>query len=121
MTLDTNILIAYFNDQADIADAIERWQRDSKPLLISTITQTEVLSYARLAPKQIRLIQQFLTSFVIVPYDAILANIAAYFRREYHLTLPDAAIAATALSADSPLVTRDKAFRKVSELTLVSI
>lgn len=121
MILDTNILIAYFNDQVDIADAIERWQRDSKLLLISTITQTEVLSYARLAPQQIKLIQQFLTSFIIVPYDVNLANIGAYFRREYHLTLPDAAIAATALYSDSPLVTRDKAFSKVSELTLVSV
>lgn len=45
----------------------------------------------------------------------------AYLRREYHLSLPDAGIAATAIQSELPLVTRDKAFRKVSELKIVTL
>ena len=46
---------------------------------------------------------------------------AAQIRRLYRLEIPDAAIAATALVNDIPLVTRDRQFRKVLSLIIVSI
>ena len=121
MTLDTNILIAYFKDQTDIADTIEFWKRNGKSLFISTISQTEILSYAQLSSKEVSAISNFLASFLVVSYDAHLANIAAFFRREYKLTLPDAAIVATAVRQETPLVTRDKKLFRISELTVIKI
>lgn len=89
--------------------------------MVSTISQTEILSYSQLSVKEVSAISNFLASFLIIPYDSHLANIAAYFRREYKLTLPDAAIVATAIQQETPLVTRDKKLFRISELTVIKI
>ncbi len=41
-------------------------------------------------------------------------------KRKYHLKLPDAIIAASAIAFDMPLITSDKQFKTISELVDVS-
>lgn len=41
-------------------------------------------------------------------------------RKKYHLKLADAVIAATAIVYNMPLITADKQFRTVKELTLIA-
>lgn len=49
-----------------------------------------------------------------------LLNETTRLRREYHLKLPDAIIAATALTKVATLVTADKDFRKLNELKIIN-
>ena len=46
---------------------------------------------------------------------------AAWLARLYRLKIPDAAIAATAADCAMPLVSRDRGFRKVKEISLVAL
>lgn len=80
-----------------------------------------ILSYPLLAEKDIREAKEFLSAFVSIPFDDILAEKAAYFRRVHKLTLTDSGIAATAFTYRVPLITRDKQFQKVKEITVIEI
>lgn len=64
---------------------------------------------------------RFLRSFLCIPFDERLAEKAARLARLYRLKIPDAAIAATAADCAMPLVSRDRGFRKVKEVSLVEV
>lgn len=121
MLLDTNILIAYLANDRSIVDPLVRWKQTNQSLFISTISITEILSLTNLSNKEIAVIKNFLEDFIPMVLDVEIAETAAYFRRVYRLTLPDAEIAATAFVFSHPLVTRDRQFQKISELTVVDI
>ncbi len=120
MILDTNILIAYLDGQKQVVEAIQSW-RSRGPLFISTVTTLEMLAFAELTPADTEKIKNFLQGFISIPLDDFLAETAALFKRTYNLELPDAAIAATAATKQLPLVTRDRQFRKIREITVIEI
>lgn len=107
MLLDTNILIDYLNGDLAITSFFERLQMEKRLLCISVITHTEVLSLPSLDSKTAAKIQNFLSTFHTVPYDLSLSEGAAHLRRTYRLSIPDACIAATAISLGAPLGSRD--------------
>ena len=121
MILDTNILIGYLNGEENIVKTINDWKRAGQVLFISSISVAETLALPNLTPKEINKIKAFLKNFLSIPFDDIIAERAALIKRIYNLTLPDSAIAATALSHNLPLVTRDQQFRKIQEITVVEI
>lgn len=58
--------------------------------------------------------------FISMPFDRPISHLAAEIRRGSKIKLPDAAIAASALYYDVPLVTRNaKDFKKLKDLRLV--
>jgi predicted nucleic acid-binding protein len=119
--LDTNILIAFLNGDSHVIHGLTAWRREGHTLCVSSISVAEVLSFATLAPEDLHTAKQFLETFVSIPLDNPLAEMAAILRRMYRLGLPDAAIAATAIRYHLPLVTRDKDFQKIRELTLLRL
>lgn len=121
MILDSNICIAYLNGDVSVIDALSYWKEEGRTIFISSLSITEVLSYPSLAPNEVEDAKSFLEGFISIPFDNHLAEIAASFRRIYRISTPDAAIAATALTRNVPLVTRDHQFRKIKELTIVEI
>lgn len=121
MVIDSNILIGYLNGDAAIIETLNSWKQDSRVLLISAISFAEVLSYPLLAEKDIFEAKEFLSGFVSIPFDDILAEKAAYFRRLHKLTLTDAGIAATAFAFHAPLITRDKQFQKIKEISVIEV
>lgn len=121
MIIDSNILIGYLNGDEAIIEALNGWKEDSRVLLISAVSFAEVLSYPKLAEKDIQETKKFLSGFVSIPLDDILAEKAAYFRRIYKLTLTDAAIAGTASVYRVPLITRDKQLQKVKEIFVIEV
>lgn len=121
MTLDTNIIIAYLNGEQEVIVTLTNWKREGHPLFVSSLTVGEVLSLSHLTSRDIQKIKTFLAAFIVVPLDNTIAERAAFLRRLYRLLLPDAGIAATALEYAVPLVTRDRTFQKVKELTVVVI
>ena len=121
MVLDTNILIAYLNGDEGIITAVSDWKKEGRILFISSLSTAEVLSLPGLSLDDIAIIKKFLHDFISIPFDDTLADSASLIRRAYHIGITDAAIAATALTRNVPLVTRDKQFLKIKELTIVTI
>ena len=88
---------------------------------MSTISETELLSYKGLSDQEIIDMNELLKSFSLVAVDSNIAKIAGEIRRKYRLKTPDALIAATAIFTGSVLVTRNvKDFKKIKELKLYS-
>ncbi len=119
MLLDSNILIDYLRADQQIIRALEHWREQGLSLFISTITVAEVLSLPAISnDRELEELKVFLKTFIVVPLDSKVAEIAAVLRRVYRLKLPDAAIAGTALFLKQPLATRDRAFKKIKEIEL---
>lgn len=124
MTLDTNILIAYLGGEQGVVRQVQIWRRERTPLFVSSITECELLSYPKLSRQEELLIEDFLLdNFTIIAFERFMARRAAAIRRQIpSLKLPDAAIAALALSTDTPLATRNiKDFQRVPSLTIVEL
>lgn len=121
MVLDTNILIAYLNGEEPSVGFVSGLKQESRVLFVSSITVAEILSLPSLNESDVKNIKQFLEELITVPFDDALAETAALIKRLYRINLPDAAIAATAITRKVPLVSQDKQFRKIKELTLISI
>ncbi len=120
MTIDSNIIILYLGGDAVVQDAIINWRRGGRPLFLSTVVETEVLSFRGWSGDERRATEQFLEeNFTSIPFDRSIARIAAAVRRDTAIKFPDAAIAATALFTRTPLVTRNfRDFRNIAELSL---
>ena len=48
MTIDSNILIAYLNDERLVIDTLREWTEEGRTLFISSVSVCEVLSLPRL-------------------------------------------------------------------------
>lgn len=107
-TLDTNILIAYFDNDKKVVEKLLKWHRQRSHFFISVINEIEILSLPKLTSEEINKIERFLREFTIIPLDSQLGRISAKLRRKYKLSLGDSVIAATASITDSTLVTLDK-------------
>lgn len=86
------------------------WIEDSLPAgeyLISVITEIELLSFAGLNDAQRGWLQQLIDDLEVVEIDRAVKQCAIALRRDHHLKLPDALIAATALTRDAVLLTND--------------
>lgn len=121
MVIDTNVIISCFNAEAHAVTALSGWKQEGRALLVSSITTAEALALPELTGAELSKIRAFLQNFISVPFDDPIAEIAASLRRRYGLEIPDAAIAATAMARNFPLVTRDRQFRKIKEITVVEI
>ena len=98
MVLDTNVLIAYLNGEQGVVDTLQRWRLERRALVVSAVSFTEVLALPTLTQVEIKVIQHFLKTLLCLPLDERLAEEAARLARLYRLRLPDAVIAATALT-----------------------
>ena len=123
MIIDTNIVIAYLQGDEKVITFLDSWRRQGGFLYLSTIVETELLCFPDSSEKEDELVEKFLKeNFISIPYDQRLARIAARLRKISGIKLPDAAIAATALHAKTPLVTRNiKDFKKISQLEIIEI
>lgn len=123
MTIDTNILIAYLASDQQVKDILSQWQLQRLPLFLSAVAETEVLSFSNFTADELMNTINFLEeNFISIPFDRKVARAAAELRRSYKIKFPDAAIAATAIYTNTPLVTRDIAdFRKIPNLKLLKI
>jgi hypothetical protein len=120
-TLDTNALIYAVRD-AGIAANFEKILAEQAPLFVSTITVIELFSSAHASEREHATLGAILRGCRVIPVDLHVAQIAAGLRRTYRIKTPDAAIAATALSTYSTLITRNtKDFASIVGLELLSV
>lgn len=108
--LDTNILLYITGKRIDITALPEG------AYFTSFITELEILSYPSLTSQEEKNLE-----IPIVDITSQIKEQAISFRKKYRLKLPDAIIAATALSLRATLVTNDKSFLSVKEIKIKSI
>jgi predicted nucleic acid-binding protein len=123
MTLDTNILIAYLAGDAKVREALSEWRQEGKPLFLPTVAESELLSFSGWTAEERHATEEFLQeNFTSIPFDRATARIAAGIRRASKVKFPDAAIAATALSTHTPLITRNQRdFERIANLRIVAL
>ncbi|RPI12496.1 MAG: type II toxin-antitoxin system VapC family toxin [Ignavibacteriae bacterium] len=113
---DSNVILYLLNGNKNISEIL-----NNREIHISFFTELEILSYAKLSNEEIIKINSFLSSCFIEDINQEIKNRTVELRSKYSLKLPDAIIAATADYFDFPLITSDKHFQRVNELTILYI
>lgn len=112
--LDTNIVIYLLEGR--LTDA----PMPARPM-ISVISEIELFSHDGLRPEGETAIRTFLRIAEIVELTSEIKEGAISLRRRNHLTIPDAIIAATAVSRDAELWTNDAKLSSVAGLRCRSL
>jgi tRNA(fMet)-specific endonuclease VapC len=117
---DTNIFIEIYRDNLQIIKTAKSIGQHS--IAISDVTCAELLYGAR-NKKELQAIKKDINKLVVLPIDAEISSMAVQFIEKYalshRLTLPDALIAATAISYKVELYTLNlKDFKFFDDLIL---
>ena len=88
---------------------------------ISIITEIELLSFAGISAEEEQRIRDLLLLLDRVQLTDAVRDEAINLRRKNRLKLPDAIIAASALTRDAVLLTNDQAFSSVAGLIVESL
>src|SRR5688500_11247689 len=99
-------MIAVMNGELNIAGSEVR-------VAISVITRLELLAWPELSPQERELVRDMLNSVDVLPITLDIEEKVIEIRSTRSLKLPDAIVAATALSSGAPLVTNDAGFSRV--------
>ncbi|MDY6905253.1 MAG: type II toxin-antitoxin system VapC family toxin [Thermodesulfobacteriota bacterium] len=100
--IDSNIII-YLSKQQISPDFIERFDG----LFISVITYMEILGYDFDDPIEEEYIKRLLGLLTVLYIDQSVADTVIEIRKRKKIKLPDAIIAATAITQDTHLITRN--------------
>jgi hypothetical protein len=118
-TLDTNIIIYYFNGEAPILAFLHDQITQGAPLFVSTVTEHELYSYPHLTPQEVTRIDALLTTLTVIDVDSRIAQLSGQLRAAYGIKALDSMIAATALMTGTTLATRNvRDFHRVPNLDL---
>lgn len=88
---------------------------------VSAITFMELLSYPGIQEEEEKAIRSFLNECELLQIDSEIMEQTITLRRAYKIKLPDAIIAATAITHSMSLITADTGFNKIIELSLERI
>jgi predicted nucleic acid-binding protein len=119
---DTNVAIYFLNDQfsASAAKYVDDTVKTESPS-ISVISELELLSWSPKVEIDIITIHRFVGDCQVMELDDLTKINTIEIRRRYKLKLPDAIIAATAISKNYTLISRNsKDFRKIENLKFVN-
>ncbi|MCU0390941.1 MAG: type II toxin-antitoxin system VapC family toxin [Thermoflexibacter sp.] len=116
IVLDTNALSYFLSGNAEIKEIIT-----DNELLISVITEMEMLSYSGFSAIERKNIRNFLNQCNIIELTYPIRELAIKIRLAHRRKLPDAIIAATAIFFEVPLITTDKDFKNIKDLDLILV
>jgi predicted nucleic acid-binding protein len=112
--LDTNIALYHLGNR--LGNSLP-----SGIYFISIITEMELLSYPGLSESETQRIYEFLGYLKIINIDDPIKTLAIQLRQQSKLKLPDAIIAATAISLEAILLTNDIKLTKLNNMQTQSI
>lgn len=119
--LDTNILSYYFSGDPVVEPIFIEIETSLSQGFYSSITWVELLCYPALTEEQADEIRDYLRTLHRVNLTEEILDLAAELRRDYRTDLPDALIAACALSEKCILVTRNISdFKRISKISLLN-
>jgi len=121
--VDTDILIDAALQVSEAVDCLDEIEQTAT-LAISTITEMELLVGCRNKTEQ-RKTERFLQRFRVFSLNERACELAVDLLQRYRLShgllIPDALIAATAITLDCPLITKNQRdFRFIREVQLLS-
>jgi len=119
--IDTNILIYHINGH--LTKNAEKFLLDTlkQGAYISIISRIETLGWSGHTDESLRLTQKFLDKFIECPLERDIAETCITLRQNFRIKLPDAIIAATALSLRLPLMTRNvHDFKAITSLQAIN-
>ena len=116
VVLDSNVLIDLLKGDAAVREAIRGLRTR-----VSFITEVEVLSWPSSTARDMELITALLSQSVVIPFSPSIKAVTIQLRRTTKLKLPDCFVAAAAMVAEVPLITRDKGFKKIVHLIEVRL
>lgn len=114
LLLDTNIALYVLNGDVTLEQYLQ-----GKVFYVSFINELELLGYKNITISEETKIELFLEDCAIIDINEGIKEITKQIRRNYALKLPDAIVAATAIFLGVPLLSADKQFGQVSDLTFV--
>ncbi len=112
--LDTNIVLYFLGGQL-------KTPLPNGRLIVSFVTEIELLSYPSLKEEEERIIRGFLEQVSVVGLTQQIKDSTIFLRKKYNMKTPDALIAATGLSQDSCVLTNDLDFRRIKEVRCKSL
>ncbi len=113
--VDTNIILYLLKGNDTLQEMLQ-----GKTIHLSFITELELIGFKLLTVTEEKQIQTLLNESVIIPLNKEIRKSYVMIRKNYHLKLADAVIAATAIACNLPFITADKQFKTVDELSLVA-
>jgi predicted nucleic acid-binding protein len=111
---DTNMLIMLVDGNERVAELLEGCQ-----IFTSFISELELLSASGLMLKQIKKLESLLADCTIIDINPAIKSSTLEIRRKHKVKLPDAIVAATAITLDLPLLTADHGFKRIDGLTII--
>ncbi len=116
LILDSNIII--YTGLVEHGQ-LRKWLK-SKKIVVSLISQLEVLGYPKLVLKEKRYFEEFFEQCDNILINHQIIHVAIHLRQQKRMSLGDAIIAATALTEKLPLVTANiKDFQHIQDLELI--
>ena len=112
--LDTNIVLYLLN-----GDTVLQHYLQGKSFYVSFINELELLGYKDITQSEEQSIIFFLDECAIIDINGGIKEITKQLRRRHKLKLPDAIVAATAIFLGIPLLSADKHFEGIDDLTFV--
>ena len=113
--VDTNIVLYLLNGSNTLVELLH-----GKHIYLSFITELELLGFKDISVKEERQVASLLSECLVISMSNGIKEKYVEIRKKYKLKLPDAIIAATAIVSNIPLISADKQFKVVKELTLIT-
>ena len=107
---DTNAVLYLLSGNACMAPYL------GKRLTVSVISVMELLSFPAITSDEEKTIRAFLDQCEVIQISELVREQTIRIRRQYNVKLPDAIIAATAISYDLTLLTADNGVFKIQDL-----
>ncbi len=118
---DSNILIYHINDQLDRAAERVVLSLFDDPVYISVISRIEILAWKGHSEESRKATNALISTLTEISLDEVIIQSTINIRLNSSVKLPDAIIAASALTLDLPLVTRNmEDFGKIAGLRLIN-
>jgi len=106
-TLDTNAVIYFLAGEKNVVSLITKFISEENYLYVPTMVRMELFSKPDLSLEDYASLSEFLRQVRGIDFDNRIADLAADIRRLYGVKVPDAIIAASAISMTSTLLTRN--------------
>lgn len=111
--LDTNVALYLLADRIDPLPTGECYT--------SFVTELELLSYPGITPAEEQRVREFLDAVCVVGFDERIKEQTIGLRRVHRLRLPDALVAATAVTLDAALLTADQRLLGLRDVKTVPV
>lgn len=115
LLLDTNIIIYALKGLTDVKPYF------SFEPFISFVTEVEILGVKDLSETEIKIRETIVDYCSVIPLTNKIKQSTILIKRKIKIPVPDAIIAATAIENGFTLVTADKGFKRIKELSLILV